>query len=896
MAQMLYSYTVVKKIRMQKIFKQILHALCMAALLIIVCMADSAWTQTLQVGGAPQRARVVFELDRPSTPIVTQENQALIVNFPNTVGDPTSISDVFIIEKLTFDGKTAYISMNNPFTYKTMLLEKPSRFIIDIVARDDVPEEMCPIEHIETNPHDSGITVSLHINPDHWPEIRCAENKRVYLFFEISEGPISCPDIKTNLLRAPYMEYLGTLKTQKGLGLIFSLIEENTSLEIKTDDINNKIIFEIITTEQLSRSKLYAIAKSSFDHGDVASAIHTLERYKENLDPKESILLGRAYWMTSYPYRMEKYSLEALKFMSDGIQAMTPGMDRERAMLIYSSMLLRTGMHNEAMNYIRFLKDSASMEIAFEAHLQEIDMMNKKELFQDAFVANKRMGNIFDINTIPANLEGYYFYVIGDTYLGLNAYSKALQSYTKVLDNYPSLFSYDPSIYSRIAKALYNKKDFVRAKKYTLLAINLGNPAKKPLHLLNLGDCLYQLGEKNKAMGVFSEVENIAGRSDSTFIAKLRTARILLDKDLEEKGSLSDKTYYEIMDIYESLKATDEYQEELLGSLVKIRIAQTFARRGDWENALRSYQRAWIDTNKEDPIHQYAQSEAEKAILSHLKKLYGEKQYDSIYNLYTTYQDSFMRDIKENDSLFILGDTMYQLDYNDQARPLLEAVTKISSDKRPQAISILFTMDYQNGYYSGALQWNTAYLEAYPQGADAELMRETRGELLYYLNTHEEEVVYLSPLGAEDDEKALVALSMLTDIYKRLDMKQKEVEALEKIISFNREMTSPIIEQALYTRARQLGNTYESSRAQNLFQELLNTYPQSSYRHWALYHLAIIAHSLKKEGESRKLLADVIQGSTDSVLLNAATTYLKELDLIADVHEFNKLKNRFKGK
>ena len=43
------------------------------------------------------------------------------------------------------------------------------------------------------------------------------------------------------------------------------------------------------------------------------------------------------------------------------------------------------------------------------------------------------------------------------------------------------------------------------------------------------------------------------------------------------------------------------------------------------------------------------------------------------------------------------------------------------------------------------------------------------------------------------------------------------------------------------------------------------------------------------------MLAEVIQDSTDSILLNTASSFLKELDVKNDIAEFNKLKNRFGG-
>lgn len=883
-------FPVVKKILTKRIITKGFYNACLSALVICLITAGQASAKTLQVGGAPGRARIVFEMVRPEAPVITQEDQTLIVNFPDTIGEPALVSDTFIIKNLTFNGQVAHISMNKPFTYRTSLSEKPPHFVIDITASEDTHPGICPIDHVETSPYEDGITMKIFMNPDQWPEIRCNRNKRVYLLFR---QQVDCSDLKRLLLHIPYIEFAGTIKMQEGMVLILSVTDENATCEIEPDEIHAKIILHIITTQQISRSKIYSIAQTAFDDGDIAAVIHTLEPYKQSLDSKESILLGKAYWRTSFPYHKENSVVDALKFISDGIQTMTPGPEREQVILEYVSMLLRTNMLSEAKSYIRFLKDSMSNEIALHAHIQEIDMMNKNGQFQDAFVGYKRLGNIFDMNAVPQGIKGYYLSVVGDTYLGLNSYARALQFYEKAMAADPSLFKYDPDLYSRIAQASYSLKDYAKAEKYTLLAINLGNPEDKADRLLEMGDCLYQLGQKNKAMSIFTEVENISPRSDSGIIAKLRTAKILLEQDLEKTGELTDKTFYEIMDIYEGLKSSQEYQEGPLGSLVKIRIAQTYARRNDWDNALEAYHKAWIDTRNDDPIHQYAQTEAEKTIMSRIRTLYQDKNYDMIYDLYSLYEDSFISDIKDSDSLFILADSINRLGYPDKARPLLITLSESDSQKRPQAIAALFTMDYNQANYTDALRWNSAYLKDYPQGTDAGLMRQTRGELLYYMNILEEAEVYLEPISNKNDQEALTALSMLTDIYRRLNNKEKETASLDKIIAFHDKMSSPVIEQALYSRAKEYMDNGENSRAQKLLTEMIEAYPQSSYKDWAVYHLARIAGFQNRQTEAKKLLSGVLQTSTDTVLINAASTYMKELDLRTSVDEFNKLKNRF---
>ncbi len=145
-------------------------------------------------------------------------------------------------------------------------------------------------------------------------------------------------------------------------------------------------------------------------------------------------------------------------------------------------------------------------------------------------------------------------------------------------------------------------------------------------------------------MGVLSQVESISSQTESAIIAKLKTARIMQDSDIAKNGKLSIETFRQITYIYEDLKATGEYREGLpLGSVIKVRIAQTFALRGQWEDALDAYRIAWTESTRTDPMHRFAQSEAEKIMATLIQDLAAKGRKERIYELYTQYQDSSSR-------------------------------------------------------------------------------------------------------------------------------------------------------------------------------------------------------------------------------------------------------------
>jgi tetratricopeptide (TPR) repeat protein len=580
--------------------------------------------------------------------------------------------------------------------------------------------------------------------------------------------------------------------------------------------------------------------------------------------------------------------------MSRGIQAMSLGVQREGCLLEYARMLMHAAQYAESLKYVRFLKNSSSEDIAAGAYLTEIDISNRNKKFQDAFVQNRQLLDAFPGGAIPAHLAAYYDMIQADTLLGLNAPDRALEIYRKIMAEKPELFAEEPGLYARMAEASYRLKDYASAKSYFLLAVNLSPKRDRSDYLISLGDCVYQLGQKDMSVGVLSQVENMAQQTESNVVAKLKTARIIQEKDLaQNKGKLSSKGFRQIMLIYEDLKFSKEYQEGPLGAIIKLRIAQLYALKGDWNNALESYKLTWTDTKKGDPVHRYAQTEAEDCIVSYASSLEAAGKYDLIYDIYTQYSDTFIKNISNPDAALILGRALTQLGYLDQARPLFLSIVNTASPKKEDALAWLVTLDYQRGDYTRAMQWNERQIAEHPQGTFFQRAMDMKGELLYYTNQYAQAVPYLEKSGNAGGPRAAFDLYLLADSYGRLGDKTREAFALDKALSYPASSTT---EKALYLRANLYKDEGNPAKAGELYRRLLQQYPKTAYREWAQYHLA---EAYAKEGnaeEATKLLTIVLQKSADATLKKLATNTLNEITLGTDVDEYTRLLTRFGGK
>ncbi len=887
-------YPAVKNLRIfQTMRKALRKGIVPACLALLFVPSGTAWAKGLHLGGSDTGTRIVFDIKVPVSPEVTRKEQTLIVNFPDTVADPQTVIDQFLIQNLTFDGKTASITIKGPFSYKVMSEILPPRFTVDITSTGTEPagpSMPCPIKYIDTSSSRDTVSVTIQLGKDRMPKVLTSRNGRIFLqFHEV----FSCPDLTRLVSPISQLRFGGSLKMEGGTAVWFALTGRNTLADVKTYEDAGKVVLKIDTSGTFRADQRYAMAAKLFSLGNMASVISTLEPQGRSLSPREKVLLAQAYWAVAYPYRM-KESGRALTAMNGALQSMTPGIERERIMLEYCSMLIDADQTKKAAELVRFLKESAWDEISVHAYVLEIDILNRRKLFQDAYVAGKRFIRDLGNAGVPQHLKGYSLIVQGDTYLGLNDHAKALGFYQEALADDPRIFRKDLGLPARMAEAAFNMNDFSDARDYLLQAINLGDPFNREKNLIMLGDCLHQLGEKDKAILVYSQVEYSGQKNDNAVVAQLKKARVMLEKDTDERGRVSNATFKKVMKIYETLELSENFQDPSLAFLVRIRIAQAFAKHGDWDLALDAYRRVWQDTKPADPIHSFAKAEASKIITQRFRIFFADAQYDKAYDLYTR-QSAFIREFRDPEALYLIGFCLNQARHPEAAKPLLEHAVDDDSAYREQALVLLFNIDTRMGYYPDALKWNSRYLELYPSGDSVPVMKEKRGEILYLMARYQDALPFLQASAAKGGEPSLMPLSYLADSYGKLGMTSQETQILEKIISLRNTYTSPIIDEALYIRAHQLKRAGDLAKARYLYQDLLNLYPQSRHACWAMYYIATIEVSLGNYPEANGLLTNVTRLSSDPILLAAARTASNDMELKKDMESYKVLKQQTRG-
>jgi len=893
MARKLYFHAAVKNtIRKENILKTA-RTLAIAFACLMAAAAGPVRAESIYIGGSHKATRIVFILQNPSNmvPDVSEQNQTLNVNFPYMVNESQTIQDQFMVQQLTFDGVKATISVKGPFTYKMSARFNPPGYVIDLAAKDP-DAAACPIKRFEVMPNETRLDVSMFVEPEMLPEIRAAKDGRIYAHFP---SDYVCDSIENLLAAVPQLKFASYVKMSSGTALTLNVSSQYRLSKARTDKEKGVVVFEMKAADGTSSKTRILTAGTLYDAGNTAGVIALLEPAAGQLSAEEKILLGRSYWALAFPYETKSRASKALAWMNAAIQDLPDGPHREQVMLEYCSMLIKAGMAGQASEQVKILKGSPSADTRVLAGIREIEILNSTGAYQDAYTAQKRLTSDLGSPGVGASLKTAYLTASADTYLGLSDYGKAFALYNEALSVDPGIVKQDPGLYARIGEAAFKMNDFTQAKEFLIQAFNLGEPSGKQKYLLMLGDCLYQIGEKGRALAAFTQVESLTSKGENLVIAKLKSARIIIENNTDERGRLSDRAFNEVMDIYETLKTMEEYKDKSLSSLVKIRIAQAYAKHGQQDKALDTYLEVWMSTKKSDATHHYAQVEALRSIIERIRVLHRDGRDDQIYMIYTRYQNNFMKELTDSATLFTIGDAMNRLGQLDKARQVLELSTREESIYKEQALFLLFSIDMKQGRYHEALLWNTLYLTTYPNGKEIQTIRDRRGEALYMLGSLKEAIPHLEASASADGPLALNSLSYLADAYRRLSMTEQEQKTYDRIISYNGRRVSRIIENALYLRANYLKSSGDFARAKTLYQIMLDTYPKSPHAYWTMYHLSQIAFALGDQGEAKTLLTNVIRLTKDPLLLSAARVASNDMELQKDLDRYDAEKSRMRG-
>ncbi len=595
------------------------------------------------------------------------------------------------------------------------------------------------------------------------------------------------------------------------LGLLFLLYNICLSGTASQSGAGVKIPRTSITT--------YQVLLNAYETGNYSYAASALKNRGEKLNADEMSLLARIYWLMYYPYN-QTMAQKSCALMGEAVKLMPRGSNNDKLLTEYADMLNKTSRPEEAIRLIDKITASSDVESRFSSCILKTDSYNIQKKYHDAYAETVRINRNFNLNNIPITLQARFQAVSGDTYSGLNEYSKALQMYNKALALDKNIHRYSPDIYLKTGIALSKTGNPVNAVLFLEKAIDLGIPSSRTGALILLGDCLNMLGGQNSAYVLYYEAST--SRSPGAVAAMLRMASILEERDIVSNKMLSGKTYKQLTAIYK--RALSDYPDSL--PIVAYSSARTNARYGDITQAFKMYYEAWAITGMNDPVHAYSKSAAEGLLKNLIVQDNGK--WDSVLSTaYISYKDGLFKDINDPQLMIRLSGLLLKEGYIDDASEFADRLDNVeSADMKIRSIPLHVNIETRKGHLSKALGLADVYLENSKNGQDIPAVKTKKAELLMMLGKYKEALVYLENLGPDDND-SLSRLRLKAALYRMFNETDREMGVYDNIIGL-KTPSSPVIERTLFIRACDLAEK-EPPRAYNLFSRLIREYPSSLY-------------------------------------------------------------------
>lgn len=403
---------------------------------------------------------------------------------------------------------------------------------------------------------------------------------------------------------------------------------------------------------------------------------------------------------------------------------------------------------------------------------------------------------------------------LADSYYASAQFWPSLEEYQKVVDSGSEHQDY-AAFQKGIVYGLVDREE----KKQTQLEYFL----KKYPQSAYYDDGMYQLagtyfkkGEKDKAIQLFTKMQNDFPASELVSFAELKKAQIYYNDDQPNQALEAYKN------IAQAFPNTSVAQEAVLGAK---KIYTEEARISEYENWVKS---VGVEVD---------QDELMRLAYEVVEKQFYEKQYDRAYNLSEEFIKKYPSSVNLSSVYYLKAESAYQTNQTEKA---IEAFEKIKKDKKYSEQSYLHLsqiyMKLENKEKALDALLNLSKLsekESYQNFAFVGIMR------IYHLEGKDEEAFSYAQKVIKDKDASASAKEDAKLIIARNLTKTDLTQALKYYEELKNSKKENIQAEVLYYKAQNLSNKKEYTKSNNIIFDLASRY--GSQPDWTAKALLIMA-------------------------------------------------------
>ncbi len=336
----------------------------------------------------------------------------------------------------------------------------------------------------------------------------------------------------------------------------------------------------------------------------------------------------------------------------------------EEAYLNVGISYFQMKLYREALIYLNLFEDrfpdSALIPVARYWQGKTLIETGRYELAQDAFSGLLKSQ---DVEHYARGLMG-----VGDIWYAKKEHNKALEYYKQVIEKDPDYYVEKPLVLLKLGKAYMQAGELVQGRKYLFHYLNLSENELERLDVLfDLAESFYKEGDDASAQRLYETIV-IDGEPENRVVvmSKFRQAQYLDDPNKklgkwQRRNDLTDSKgdrYYSAV--------LDHFHEAPQAQEARYGLFKRFVARDDFEQAYevgRSYLK-FDQVNKKRS--RAAKAIAGEIILHLVKGLLDNKEYEKVYELYTT-EHHHVTSYEGGELLYLVGQALEALYLYDQA-------------------------------------------------------------------------------------------------------------------------------------------------------------------------------------------------------------------------------------
>jgi len=616
-------------------------------------------------------------------------------------------------------------------------------------------------------------------------------------------------------------------------------------------------------------NRVYTSALELIEQEKYSEAITTLRYFQSSfaqsvLSEDVPFLIGECYFQLA-----ERGILRSYQPAVDAFQlalALYPDVSRaHQGLFQMANGLRKMGYYFAAQENYQLLIDKYPQSASVpDAHFWVAETRFQREEYKDA----KDLFSYLIVKYPKNDYVKQATFRLADCYVGLKEYGKAEEKYNEALGRWSVYSGLLPETFYYMGLSYFKNKHYARARSMFFMALNIF-PEQPYNHIMvtTIGDTYREEGKEEQALKIYSQNDVLYPDSRGAMISEIKMAAL----------GVSNPGFYNFIQCLEPLgvyqKAIESYPATELAQEGLYKEESALVEQKSYKECISSLL-AVLEESPDNELSKNGFYSLQKDLVKLIDSHFSDEHYYSILEVYNQYKEPFLREIKDTNTLFQIGESFRQAGFYDEALELYGKAKDIYPANHPEdelAFRVGEIYLHKKAYDKAAKLFEkiaTTFSDSEFYGRSLHCLADTYFEQKRYDEAHR---AYRAALGnGMRSIRGIKSLFRLGKCYQAMGEETLTVETFEKTIKVAEDLgpedgADKFVIEGYFTLADFLYQIQWYADAIKVYTKAIERFPEDERARWALYRIAATYRNAGKKSAEveffKKLAASESEGS-----------------------------------